>query len=62
MQMPLEEYDLSYYSKNLNALQDRFAIQLEFILFCLKERDIGDAHQAALWYTSFYSILCLLKV
>lgn len=30
-------------------LQERFAVQLEFILTCLQHGSLEDAYQAALW-------------
>ena len=45
--------------------QDRFAVQLEYILFCLTQGNIEEAHQAAIWYGSLSSwciLICLYEV
>ena len=43
---------IEYVLQPFNCWQDRFTILLEFILFCLKQGNARDAHQATIRYGS----------
>lgn len=52
---------LHAYSKFSMVLQDRFTVQLEYILFCLEEGKTEDAHQETLRYGIQTShVICVL--